>query len=159
MKLRASLLGCLECGFDVSVTADYGDTFQTFRMSCTADSQGNLSFSVSEPESIEGVSGTIRDGDGFLTFDDVALEFPLLADRQISPVSAPWILLKTLRSGYLTACCLEEEKLHLTIDDSYEDDALKLDIWLDEERSPVFGEIYYEGRKIVTLDVENFYIR
>ncbi len=38
--------------------------------------------------------------------------------------------MKTLRSGYITSAGMDGGRLRLTIDDSYEDDALHLDIWL-----------------------------
>lgn len=156
MKLRASLLGCLGCSFDVTITADYGDEVFEFAMGCEADGRGNLSFTVQEPETIAGITGTISSGEGKLTFDDMALQFPLLADDQVTPISGPWILIKTLLGGYLTAANEEEDLLHLTINDSYEDDALRMEIWLNGEDAPVCGEIFYDGRRIVTMTVENF---
>lgn len=158
MQLRAKLLAAQGCSFDAEVTADYGDKIYTFTMICSADSRGNLAFTVSEPETIEGITGTISDEGGALTFDDTALQFDLMADDQISPVSAPWILLKTLRGGYLTSAAVEEELLRLTIDDSYEEDALQLDIWLNSEDIPVRSEILYDGRRILSLTVSNFQI-
>ena len=86
------------------------------------------------------------------------MSFPLLADDQVTPVSGPWILLKTLLGGYLTACTLEEELLRLTINDSYEEDALQLEIWLSSEDVPIQAEILYDGRRIVTMQIENFRI-
>ena len=77
---------------------------------------------------------------------------------QLSPVSAPWVFLKTLRSGYLTAAGEDGELLRLTIDDSYEEDALRLDIWLDPNHQPNHADILYEGRRILSLQVENFQI-
>lgn len=159
MKLRANLLGCLGCSFDVAVTADYGDEIFEFAMSCEADGRGNLSFTVTQPESIAGITGEISSGEGKLTFEDAALQFPLLADDQVTPISGPWILIKTLLGGYLTAANEEEDLLHLTIHDSYEDDALQMEIWLNSENAPVCGEILYDGRRIVTMTVENFRIR
>ena len=84
------------------------------------------------------------------------MAFPLLAEGQVSPVSAPWLLMKTLRSGYLTSCGTEDGTLRLSIDDSYEDDALHLDIWLNEEELPKHGEILWQGRRILSVAVENF---
>jgi len=159
MKLRASLLGCLECSFDVTITADYGDEIYTFAMNCQTGGRGDVRFTVLQPESIAGITGEIASGEGKLTFDDVALHFPLMADDQITPVSGPWILMKTLLGGYLTAACEEEDLLHLTIHDSYAEDALQLEIWLDGEDAPVHGEILFDGRRIVTMNVENFSIR
>lgn len=157
MKLRAALLAA-GCSFDAEITADYGDKIYTFSLSCQADASGNLTFEVTAPESISGITGRITDEGGFLTFDDAALAFPLLADGQLSPISGPWVLLKTLRSGYVTACSAEGEGLRLSVDDSYEEDALHLDIWLDGGDLPTRAEILWDGRRILTIAVENFQI-
>lgn len=157
MKLRAELLAA-GCSFDAEITADYGDKIYTFSLTCQGNSAGDVTFEVTAPESIAGITGRITDEGGFLTFDDAALAFPLLADEQISPVSGPWILLKTLRGGYVTACGTEGEGLRLSVDDSYEEDALHLDIWLDGNDLPTRAEILWDGRRIVTVAVENFRI-
>ena len=156
MSLRSKLLGCMGCTFDVCITADYGDSTHQFAMTCQGDNQGNLTFTVTEPESISGISGTFAAGEGKLTFDDAALAFPLLADDQVTPVSGPWIFYKTLLGGNLTSCGDEGEFLRVTINDSYEDDALQLDTWLSGEDIPVRGEILYGGRRILSMDIRNF---
>lgn len=158
MALRSRLLKAATCSFDTQITADYGDKTYQFSMACQGDDQGNLTFTVTAPETIAGITGKVTNQGGALTFDDVALQFDLMADDQVTPVSAPWILLKTLRSGYLTAAGTEEDQLHLTIDDSYEDDALTLDIWLDGEDVPIRAEILYDGRRILSLTVVNFQV-
>ena len=81
-----------------------------------------------------------------------------MTDDQLSPVSAPWIFLRTLRSGYLTSAGMDGEQLRLTINDSYEEDALQLDIWLDGDDVPVRAEILYDGRRILSLSVKKFKI-
>ena len=156
VALRSKLQAAQGCSFDASVTADYGDKTYTFAMGCRVDAHGNLSFTVKEPESIAGISGVIDNSGGKLTFDDHMLAFPMLADGQVSPVSGPWILMKTLRSGYLTSCGMEAGYVRVAIDDSYADDALHLDIWLDEKDLPKRGEILWKGRRILSLDIENF---
>ena len=158
MALRSKLLKAASCTFDAEITADYGDKLYQFSMACQGDAQGNVTFTVTAPESIAGITGRIAHGEGRLTFDDAALQFDLMADGQVTPVSAPWILLKTLRSGCLTAAGVEGDLLRLTIDDSYDDDALYLDIWLDPGDVPVRGEILYDGRRILSLSVTNFVI-
>ena len=155
MALREKLLNAKGFSFSADITADYGDKLHLFSMDCQADEEGDLTFTVTKPETIAGITGRIQDEGGELTFDETVLFFELLTDEQLSPVSAPWILVKTLRSGYLTSACEEGEGLHLTIDDSYEDDALMLDIWLDGKNLPKRAEILYDGRRILTLDVKN----
>lgn len=156
MELRSKLGNGSGCSFDAVITADYGDETYTFGMQCQADRDGNLSFTVTSPESIAGITGMITEDGGKLTFDAAALAFEMMADEQITPVSGPWLLLRTLRSGYLTSCAQEDQYLRLAVDDSYEEDALHLDIWLDDTDAPVRGEILWGGRRIVSVDVKNF---
>jgi len=157
MELRAQLLSH-SCAFDAEITADYGDKLHTFTLSCEGDTLGNLGFTVKAPETIEGISGTIASDGGKLKFEDTVLAFPLLADEQVTPISAPWLLLKTLQGGYLTSAGMEGDFLRLTINDSYEEDALQLDIWLDAGNAPVRADILYGGRRILAISVINFQI-
>ena len=156
MKFRQELLSAQGCSFQADVTADYGDGQLGFSMDCRGDSSGNLDFEITAPASIAGIKGSISDQGGSISFDDQALYFPLLTDDQLTPASFPWIFLKTLRSGCITSVCREEALLHVTVDDSYEEDALTLDIWLQEEKIPVRGDILYDGKRILTIAVENF---
>lgn len=156
MALRTRLLAAQECSFDAEILADYGDALHSFSMACQGNDRGDLRFTVTSPESIAGITGVISREGGKLTFDDTALHFELLADDQVTPVSAPWILLRTLRGGYLTSACQEEGQLRLTMDDSFAEDALHLDIWLNEKDQPVRGEILYREKRILSLNVANF---
>lgn len=144
------------CSFRTAISADYGDTLYTFALDCAADDRGNVTFTVTEPTPIAGITGTLSANGGELTFDDAALAFDLLAQGQVSPVSAPWLLIKTLRGGYFRSCTEDGEFLQLQIDDSYEEDALRLDIWLNDENVPVNAEIYWDGRRILTMRIEDF---
>lgn len=156
LALRSRMVSSNGCTFDAEVTADYGDKLYIFAMSCQADSQGNVAFTVTAPESIAGITGTVSEQGGQLTFDDTALAFELLADGQFSPVSAPWLLVHTLRSGYLTSCAQVEDGLLLSIDDSYEADALNLSVYLGQDDLPTAAEVSWQGRLILSLTVKNF---
>ena len=156
MALRSRILKAEACNFQMDITADYGDKIQQFSMDCQADRNGKITFCVSAPEPISGITGKIDDEGGDLTFDDVALHFYLLADETLSPVSAPWVLMKTLRSGYLTSAGMDGDCLQMTIHDSYEEDALRLDIWLGKDDLPRTADVLHEGRRILSLDIKDF---
>lgn len=158
LKLREQLLNSDGCTFEAVITADYGQKVHTFSMQCSFDDRGDLSFTVTKPETINGITGTISGEGGMLTFDDQVLAFELLADDQVTPVSGPWLLIRTLRSGYIRACGEDGEYKKLQIDDSYEEEALALDIWLDEDGVPARADIMYDGRRIVSLEVYQFAI-
>ena len=158
MDLRSRLLQAETVSFDTDITADYGDKIHKFSMHCTSDKKGDLTFQVTAPDTLAGISGMIKNGNGALTFDSTALHFELLTDNQLSPISAPWVLIKTLRSGYLTSAGMDGEQLRLTINDSYEKNALQLDIWLGEGDIPESAEVLYDGRNILSMTISAFQI-
>ena len=155
MEIRSALLTAKECHFSAEITADYGTELHQFTVACNANTQGDLRFAVMQPETIAGISGEVSAAGGTLKFDDTILYFPLMADEHLNPASAPWIFLKTLRSGYITSACQEDQLLRLTINDSYESDALRLDIWLEEDK-PVKADILFDGKRILSLKIEEY---
>ena len=159
MALRQRLLNCNSCSFTAQITADFGDKIYTFTLDCQGKADGSLAFTVQKPETISGIRGVLSASGGKITFDeDRAVAFPLLAEGEVTPISAPWLLYNTLRSGYLSACGKEGEQLRLTLNDSYEEEALQVDVWLDGEDRPEAAEILWEGRRILTILVADFRI-
>ena len=141
--------------FETEVRADYITSIECFTLDCAFDVAGEMSFSVTEPEEIAGIRGTVRGTEGTFEFDETALAFPLLAEGRLSPLSAPWVLMKAIRSGCIIAAGTEGEAVHVIIDDSYADNALSVDLWLEEGRVTE-AEIAWEGRRCVTMTVEDF---
>ena len=131
LAMRSAIEQANSCAFRARITADYGDQVYVFVMECQADPKGNVTFTVAEPEVIAGITGKLSADGGSLTFDDQVLAIPMLTDEQITPVAAPWILIKTLRAGYITSC----SKGRVTIDDSYADDALT---WISHSAAQTF---------------------
>lgn len=156
LALRNSLEKGNGCEFSCAVTADFGEKLYCFEMDCSVDSTGNLTFTVMEPESISGVSGTVSKDGGTIRFDHVALAFDPLAENIPSPVCGPWMLIHTLQSGYLSSCDSDNGVFRISLDDSYQENAARVDVWLDENDCPTRGEIFWEGRRILTLDVGDF---
>ena len=159
MQLRQSILKCKTCSFDIEITADYTDKLYTFRMSCKTDATGKLDFTVTAPESVAGISGTIDGEEGALQFDDQILTFDLLTDGLVTPISAPWLLVRTLRGGYISSGGKDGDLFKIQIDDSYEDNPLRLDVWLDNNNYPVFADSLWDGCRVVSVTVENFILQ
>lgn len=158
LKLRQQILQANACEFDAIITADYTDEIYTFTLHCNVDSAGVMKFEVIEPESISGISGTISSTQQSLTFDNTVLAFAPMADGYISPVCAPWVFISSLRSGYIHSCTELKDGLIIRIDDSYHDDPLQVDIHLNNENVPVFAEILWQGRRVLTLEIEDLKI-
>ena len=144
------------CSFVGEVTADYGASTQSFTLSCSSDAKGNVTFTVAAPESIAGITGVLDQEGGEITFDNEAVRFETLAEDKLSPICSPWILIHTLRAGYITSCGECEEGIRLSIDDSYREDALNLDIWLGENELPVAADISWKGRRVLSMTVRDF---
>ena len=158
MDLRTRLHKCQGCSFSAAVTADYNTMVYQFTVDCVVNPQGDITFTVRNPESISGITGMIDGQGGKLTFDDHMLAFDTLADGQISPVSAPWVMMKTLIGGYISAAGMDGEQIRGIFHDSYREQALELDIWFDESILPKRCEILWQGRRVLSLDVDNFVI-
>lgn len=156
MEFRTALLNANGCGFRIQATADFSDRTYSFEMECETDREGNLQFSVLEPEYISGISGTIQYDSGNIIFDDVVFGFPLQNEGYLAPVAGPWVMVRALRSGYIRYSGIEEGLLRITVDDSYEEDALTLDIWFNEDGVPIQADVFENQRRILSFRVENF---
>ena len=157
MAFRDRLLDAGGCGFVAQITADYGTEVDDFRMEVNSDADGNVAFEVIEPEPISGITGTVTRSGGALTFDDTILGFPMLAEGRLAPISAPWVLLKALRSGYISSVGKEGEQWRLTVLDSYEEDALVIDVWFENDWRPIHSEILFKGEKILTMALSDLH--
>ena len=156
IELRDSILTGNGCKFNTVISADYEDSVHVFKMDCQFDADGNMTFTVTEPDTIAGITGQISDDQAGITFDDYVLAFEQLSDGLISPVSSPWVFIKTLRSGYIRGCTVEGGQLEVMIDDTYETETLQLNILLDEYDFPRMAEIFWQGRRMVTLEINDF---
>lgn len=156
MDLRNKLLDSSGCSFTAVISADYEDEIYTFTLDCLADSEGNLSFTVVDPKTLSGITGSFSKNGGALTFDDKVLAFPLLADGQIAPICTPWILLNTIKGGYISGCGQDKENLRVYYDDSFENSVLHLEALFDEDDMPIYGEIFWRERRILSADIRNF---
>ena len=159
MELRKAVLEANSCSFLAVTTADYGEEIYTFQMECVADSTNSLRFTVTDPESISGITGEISKESTALTFDDTVLAFPPLADGEIMPVSGPWLFINSLCSGYLTGCSSEEEGICIYNYDRYQENALHLQIYTNADFVPERAEIIYGDRRVLSMDIRNFVLQ
>ena len=156
MQMRARFNNCEQCRFQAEITADYGSEIYVFTMDCIWKPNGTLNFTVVAPETIRGISGSFSEAGGNIQFDSKVLAFPSMTDGELSPVSAPWLLVKCIQSGYITACSKEEAGTRIMIDDSFADEILQAQIWLDNSCKPQYCEFIWAGRRILSVKVENF---
>lgn len=154
--LRQSMLSGEGCRFSASITADYADRIYVFKMDCTAQPSGTVGFTVMEPETISGISGEIAQEGGKLKFDDQALLFEPMVQGQLTPVIAPWLMVKAIQSGYIRSVSVKNDERELIIDDTFGNEAFQIVLLLDMDSTPEFCEIYHNQRRILSIKVENF---
>lgn len=142
--------------FQCTITADYVDSFRTFQLDCTVNSDGDVMFTVISPDSISGISGIVDGHEGKLTFDSHILSFPLLADGLLSPVSMPWIVIEALRGGYIRSSAEEDPLIKVTFDDTFSGQTLQVAAWIQGDLKLDHCEIIWEGRRILSMTVESF---
>ena len=142
--------------FTANICADFGEHTYSFSLDCRFDAAGNMTFCVLSPDTISGITGKIEANEATLTFDDKSVAFLLLADGLVSPVSAPWLVVKGLRGGYLSSWRTEGEGILVCIDDTFEGENISFEILISAEILPRSAEIYWEGRRILSLTIENF---
>jgi hypothetical protein len=80
VAFRQTLLNSNGCQFAAELTADYGDFVYTFSVECEAGQNGDMTFCVTSPETIAGITGKLSGTGGKLTFDDHLLQFDMLAE-------------------------------------------------------------------------------
>ena len=156
LELRKSVMESESCSFQSTIYADYGELSYKFQLDCTTDNDGKMHFTVIHPESISGITGMISEEDASLTFDDKVLAIPMLADNQIVPIAAPWVFLKTMKSGYIHGCSKTDDGLLVILDDSFENCPLRVELHLDTTNVPVLADIYWNQYCIMSVMIENF---
>lgn len=156
LAFRQNLLHQDGCRFDCDLTADYSDVLYQFSLTCEADSSGALRFTVTNPESISGINGTITKNGANIKFDDTVLGFPILSEDLPTPLSGPYLFLNALRGGYIRACDVQDKRMQLTIADTYEDDSIVMNIKFDDQEKPISCEFIWQGRRILSMLISSF---
>ena len=155
LDLRSRCLASPAVRFRAEIRADYITGFEEFTLDCETSPDGAVSFRVASPEEIADICGTVRRDEGTVEFDGAVLAYPLMAQGRLSPLSGPWVVMKAIRSGCIIAAGQEGELKRITIDDSYADNALTVDVWL-EEGQVIQAEVAWEGLRCLVMTFDDF---
>ena len=155
LDLRSRCLASPNVRFRAEIRADYITGFEEFTLDCETSPDGAVSFRVASPEEIADICGTVRQDEGTVEFDGAVLAYPLMAQGRLSPLSGPWVVMKAIRSGCIIAAGQEGELTRVTIDDSYADNALTVDVWL-EDGQVIQAEVAWEGLRCLVMTFDDF---
>ena len=156
LTLRNQVSSAQKCSFNAIITAEYDDAINSFELKCEAAGNDPLRFEVISPDTIAGITGMISQSNGNLTFDDEMLAFELIVDGRLSPVSAPWLFLRVLKSGYIIACGSEGDGSHIQIEDTYAGEKILIDLYTDRENHPIRADLIWNGKRTLSIIIHSF---
>lgn len=155
IEFRAALVQAGGCTFHADVMADFDDTVQTFSMDCETDADGTTRWVITAPETIVGVTATVTDGGGTITYDGMAAEFGLLANGNVIPAAAPALTAQCWLSEYIAAAGEEDGQYRVTYEKNFDEKRLVLDTWF-ENGVPISAEVCYNQQRILELRLSDF---
>ena len=140
LTIRGEYLAMTGCTAQLSVTADYGQRVYEFDMDAA----------------VTGETGTLE-------YDGLILDTGELGPDGLSPMSAFPALLTAAKSGFLTACAMEEregeELLRVTCGapDAAPGEGVETVLWFRPDTHELTGgEIWAEGLRVICCRCKNF---
>jgi len=156
LSFRTALLGASGCVFSAEITSDYGDHVFVFGMDCQSK-DGQMHLHVKEPDSIADIIATVSEDGTDISFEDVELEFGLLANGQVSPVTVPWLLEQCWRGAYIAWSGADGDTQRITYLRGYDHEELTVDTWFSDGK-PIYAEVLIDGVKCISVEILDFQI-
>ena len=160
LTIRGEYLAMEHCALQAAVTADYGQRVYQYELAAAVTGQETV-LTLSAPETVAGLTARITGEDSRLEFDGVCVETGPLDGNGLTPVSALPALLEAARSGYMTACALEEDGAVLRVDcgdpSGSPGTGAETVLWFDAAtHALVKGEISVDGFRAILCEFSNF---
>ncbi len=153
LTLRTGLLEAGGCSFSTETVADDGEAVFSANMDCVYDGE-NVTFTLTAPETISGIAGTVRGSDLEVSYDGVSLVLPLQEDAAPAAL-APALLCQAVAGGYIDSVGKDGERTIVTYTLEAGAAVYTVQLWL-EDGLPVHGEIAQGGRVVLTLELTDF---
>ena len=153
LAVRGEYLELESCSAALEITADYGQRVYQFEMDAQVQGEDAV-LTLTAPETVAGLTARWAGEAGTLEYDGVAVETGSLDPEGLDPVSAFPVLLEAARSGYLTACALEEDGTVLRVDcgdpAGTPGQGTETTLWVDGETGALLrGEIRVDGFRVI----------
>ena len=160
LAVRGEYLAMEGCTAQASITADYGQRVYTYGMNISVEG-AETALTLTAPGTVAGFTARLSGGDSTLEFDGVQVETGPLDGDGLTPVSAPSALLEAARSGYITACALEEDGALLRVDcgdpEREPGAGTETALWFDVSTHALKrGEISVDGFRVILCEFADF---
>ena len=158
--IRGEYLAMDSCAIRAAITADYGQRVYQYEMAAAVNGAETV-LTLSAPDTVAGLTARVTGEDSRLEFDGVSVETGPLDGDGLTPVSALPALLEAARSGYITACALEEDGVLLRVDcgspSAPPGSGTETVLWFDAAtHALVKGEISVDGFRAILCEFLEF---
>jgi hypothetical protein len=158
LTIRGTYLEMTDWQTEATVTADYGQRVYQYLLSAEGR-DGETVLTLLQPDTVAGITAHLTETDSLLEYEGLVLETGTLDADGLTPVSAIPALLEAARSGYVTACALEDGQLRLDCGDPEGQlgSGTEQVLWFDPETYALLrGEISVDGVRAVVCEFSNF---
>lgn len=160
LTIRGEYLGMESCTAQASVTADYGQRVYQYEMDISVEGEETV-LHLTAPDTVSGFTARVTGEDSVLEYDGVWVETGPLDESGLTPVSALPALLEEARSGYITACALEEDGALLRVDLGDPAGSLgtgtETALWFDaSSHAMTRGELSVDGFRVILYEFSQF---
>ena len=155
IEFRSTLVQAGGCSFRAAITADFTDYVETFTVDCDCDADGTTRLSVVAPENLQGITATVSDRGGKITFDGLSVDFGLLAGGNVIPAAAPAIAVASWTGEYIAAAGMEDEVYRVTYEKDFDRKQVRVDTSF-KNGLPISSEICYNNQNILQFSITEF---
>lgn len=160
LTIRGEYLAMDGCAARAAITADYGQRVYRYELAVAVSGEETV-LTLSAPETVAGLSARLDGEESLLEFDGVSVETGPLDGNGLTPVSAVPALLEAAKSGYITACALEEDGAVLRVDcgdpAGSPGTGTETALWFDAATHALTrGEISSDGFRVILCEFSDF---
>ena len=155
LTFRTQLMQAGKCSFTADMKVDYGSRIYEFSV-ITSYTPDETKLTIQSPEEISGICATVTKNGTKLQFQETELEFGKLANGNISPVSAPWLLVQCWIGEYIASSGADADMERVTYLRGYAENEVTVDTWFSEKSVPVYAEFIYDGFRCLCVDIRDF---
>ena len=155
MELRTRLLE-RGCRFTAEIEAHLDDGTAAFTLECVCAPDGAVTLEVTEPESVAGITATVEPGARTARFDDIALDFGLLAEGQLAPMAIPQLLCGAWTQDYIREAGADGEDLNAVYLSGWGGRELAVEQWLTKDGQPAYAELWFGSQNAASVRIRDF---
>ncbi|MBR2717031.1 MAG: hypothetical protein IKD79_04770 [Oscillospiraceae bacterium] len=152
-SLRDAMIAAERLTFTASLTADRGDTVESYSLAAEWDGQ-RTSLEILAPELIAGVRASVKWGEADVLYEGVMLRAGPLDGEGLTPVSAVPAILAALAGGHVELLWWDGSLPAVRI---YTGEDAACTVWLDPETgAPSAAEIASGGRTVISCGISDW---